>query len=289
MPRQEMSILDKVNFFTETLDRKKYDELSTVYDWYVQIAMRTILMHSDLCDDLYEFIINSPAKLDPSESKIFYALFDDWKELNINNPSDTFSVRSTPVYYIWKYRQDERLEDIWNCCEQYELNLFNIENKKLIHTPIDDFYERRDLDKLIHNITVDLDASNEQILKDFRHWLTETRKKNPRGHEKKQRIEKFNFGEKDFGDWIEERVLYAFDVKFIADYNKIELSDAEIAEIVFFDQDESVCADKLNKFVARTKKTLAWLFTIPTVIALGTQIYSEKQNDAASDSKKKTC
>lgn len=167
------------------------------------------------------------------------------------------------------------------------MNPFDTENKRFIHTPIDDFYGIKFLDKPIHNVTVDLDASNQQILNDFKNWLTEIRKKNPGQLPRKQRIEKVNFDKKDFENWTKARILYAFDVRFVAEYNKIKLKEAEIAEIVFFDEDETVSNDKIDQF-SKTKKTSNWLFTIPTVRAMATQIYSEKQTGTTPRSKKKT-
>ena len=93
---------------------------------------------------------------------------------------DTISVYGTSAAKHWHIANDDKLSDIWELLKPgWFMNEITHEQAKLIHSPIDIIYKTKDIscryDTSTH-VTIELAASDEQIMSDFRQWLTEYRK-----------------------------------------------------------------------------------------------------------------
>jgi hypothetical protein len=263
---------------TSWFDLKKYDKLNELDlgGWCKQLTARHCLM-SFCDDDVAERGIQvqrSGIKETPIIPKFNYEFF--FRRKNTTHPFNTSSIESTTAFHIWTLREHKL--DVWECCElrnfsgdnqgyfihdKKKLRKLMDERRKLINEPIDLILKGSEMESRSHNLVVHLNATDEQIMKDFRHWLTEYRKAVE--HEAHKR----NFTDKDLREWVEYRVLPYLDLMLIAQLEGKSITQAQMARLIFPDEHTVDITDRLR----RTTKTKAeWLFKDSTVQAIQAQL-----------------
>ncbi|MDD2863977.1 MAG: DUF6387 family protein [Methylococcales bacterium] len=192
-------------------------------------------------------------------------------------PFNTYSVYSTPAIHVWQDREweaesaengNELFQKIWKQCEVFERHS-TPEQDAPIYVPYDFLYQQTTNsfeNGLQTNVTVDLTATDEQILSDFQHWLTEYRKAT--GYESN----KNNFSDKDFDEWRKYQLLPYIDLTLSRDIEGKKITNAKIASLIFKETDDPVGA------LRTTKKKAEWLLRRKTLEAIEAQIGALKGN-----------
>lgn len=253
-------------------DLKKYDALAELdlKGWYMQIDARLcIIYEGDLMNEIE--ILSAIRELQNNPIWQFNDERGGEESATCHDspryPFNTYSVYSPSVYHVWESRKLEEyghvfFQDVWNQCEKFGWG-GNPEQDALMHEPYDFLYKKFDEldDGSDTHVTINLTATDEQILSDFQHWLTEYRKAVGRESNKK------NFSDKDLACWYESRLLPYIDLTLSAAIEGKKITQAKIAELLCLD------LDKLRKTI---KPKAEWLFRHETLTAIEDQLSSLK-------------
>jgi len=264
-------------------DLKKYEFVAELdlNGWYHQIEVRNNIFRcisKGIADD---FILDIMSGLQKNPAwGLGYGLADfgwDASPVLSSYPFNTFSVFSTPALYVWMNRDAEEslsLGDILDKCKKY---LSDSDDFIHIHSAQDDsvctpydFLINQDNQKINEaNVTVNLTATDQQILSDFQHWLTEYRKAT--GYESKKK----NFSDKDLSCWHESRLLPYIDLTLSATIEGKKITQSKIASLIFQDNQD---IDVVNKLRLSTKPKAEWLLRNETLAAIEAQLSAFKDN-----------
>lgn len=197
---------------------------------------------------------------------------DLWYKKDPRYPFNTFSVESTRAHDFWSVVGDCEdneggLKNVWKCCELYDLKTTS-KYHEIANTPFDVICKEKGFNISLSNVTVDLTASDEQIMSDFRHWLTEYRK--VMGYESK----KNNFTNRHLLEWVKYRLLPYIDLTLIAELKGKTIPQAKMANLLFGDWEE-----KPVNIVERLRKVTApkaeWLLDESTLRVIEVQLSAE--------------
>jgi hypothetical protein len=159
---------------------------------------------------------------------------------------------------------NEDVVDVWESCVSVFYRNATDEQKKLAHTPWELIVKERSIGLQVLNIVgVDLGASDEQIMSDFRHWLTEYKKFT--GYKSPKR----NFTDKDLSEWVEYRILPYIDLKSVAKFEGKIITQAKMARLIFPNEYDIDITERLRR---TTKPKADWLFSYSTTSAILAQI-----------------
>ncbi len=258
-------------------DLSNYDELASMdlSGWHTQIDVRNFISRLILKKSERDVLsIMKGLQKNPIwlfDNEVLGELMERYHSLSVYQ-FNTYSVFSTPAYLRWISRTsaDESLQDIWNLCEEYDENEeYDAELDAAIYTPYDFIcHQKVGVSVIPHaNLTIDLTATDEQILSDFQHWLTEYRKAT--GYESN----KNNFTDKDLNYWHELRLLPYIDLTLSAAIEGKKITQAKIANLIFSDYQHIDTVDKLRR---TTKPKAEWLLRNETVSAIEAQLSSFK-------------
>lgn len=276
-------------------DLKKYDALAKLDlgGWYTQIKVREKIFHL-IASGKEENVFNALKIIKKlQENPIWTSLDDAEKEWSVYQndskfkyPFNTHSVYSTPALYMWFNVSTEQLQNIWECCiNVIDEGTGDELQEDLINTPYDLLIQQAGIEEgeRFTNVVIDLTATDEQILGDFKYWLSKYRK------ETGYKSSKNNFGDKNLVEWQKYRVLPYFDLnlfspvmKCLQDFEEgIEdidgvavktIYETKIARLIFPDKDDPVGA------LRTTKKKFESLLKDETIKAIEIQLYSFKGN-----------
>ncbi|WP_292930109.1 DUF6387 family protein [Nitrosomonas sp.] len=110
-------------------------------------------------------------------------------------------------------------------------------------------------------LKIDLEASDEMILKEFKDWLVQTRSTS-------NEFIKRQFSSADFEDWYSSRLLPYWDLTTIATMEDATIPFHVLGKILFPDEYEVDLAERIRKV---TKKKCQYLFSDMVVSALSAQ------------------
>jgi hypothetical protein len=270
---------------TSWFNLKNYDKLSTLdlSGWYRQISMRNYL----------HFLVDNKKSLrgmfrgDPGPMRCLIELppwYEDiktnpifanpphdwgaWRECHLKHTFNTLSVMGTTPFQFWLGVNEDRLRssDVWKYCELEHANDATPEQVALINTPINSLLNEIDSDGVDPAfVTIDLTATDEQIMSDFRHWLTEYRK--AIGYESHKK----NFTDKNLSEWVEWRLLPYIDLMLVAKVEKKEITQNKAARLIFSDEYEVDIVDRLRR---TTKPKAEWLMSKKTQQAIKIQLHA---------------
>ncbi len=269
-------------------DLKKYDALAELdlSGWQRQIEIRQLIsydLEKDSCYDAGDYSASELFKR-LKKNPIWTGGTREWdigRTLN-KYPFNTHSVYSTPALFEWFNGNEDRLHHIWECCENvYSQNIEDEKQEDLINTPYDLLIQQAGIGESgkFTNVTVDLTATDEQILGDFKYWLSEYRKAT--GCESN----KNNFSNKDLSCWHKLRLLPYIDVILISPVMELlqhlkkgneglvakPMTQARIANLIFPDYQHIDIVDKLRR---TTKPKVEQLFKDKTLKAIEAQLSS---------------
>jgi len=94
------------------------------------------------------------------------------------------------------------------------------------------------------NVTVNLHASEAQLVDDFRQWLTEIKEARSLAHQRKR------LNQMDFEDWDRFKVLAYLDLTFWALVNDYEITNQVLGLALFPSEFEIALADRVRKVVS---------------------------------------
>ena len=202
-----------------------------------------------------------------------------------------FEFRKGPEYYRSKYKfntttvystcaEDIRtlgtmneLSHIWDYVDlegrARSADLYDEDKEALINTPINLLLDNEGFTDGI--LTVNLDATDEQIINDFSHWLSEYRKFI--GYQTKRK----NFCEKDFSEWVQWRLIPYFDLKIAASIEKKELTQSRAANLIFFYEYDVGIVDRLRRTTIPKAK---WLISYEVIGAMNSQLNASLLNNS---------
>lgn len=283
--------MEKQELDTSWFDLKNYKELEyfDLEDWHRQLIIRVFSVYDGELD------------IQRIKEKPIYGLFDNSDYLtnsilnfyvkSVSHSFDTKSVKSAIVKDI-----DDRFKNNWGkdfLDYRKKIATINeyVNNPKFFiekHGEIDKFLfihtlkEMDMLDTLLDSekysskplVSVNLKATNEQIISDFTHWLTEYRKiaGYPPVQKKDSTKPLKEFGCKEFKQWIDHRVLPYIDLMLVEAHEGKFLKEETLANLIFPDMDYILQSkDKLKNTV---KPIANWLLSESTLKAMELQLAS---------------
>lgn len=223
-------------------DLSKYDELASMdlSGWHNQLEVRNLITyfieekytHPELREydylDFFERIKENPIWRHEKEGSHSDKIpFIEAKKY----PFNSYAVQNTVASDIWFFASEDRFKNVWDSCEKYFMENIELDDDimDLINTPVNFLYSGYSDNSA--NLTIDLTASNEQIIIDFQHWLTEYRKFTG------LKSIKNNFTNKDLANWHELSLLPYIDLTIHAAIEGKKITDSAMAELINQDID----------------------------------------------------
>ncbi|ATG89129.1 hypothetical protein MKLM6_0857 [Methylomonas koyamae] len=117
-------------------------------------------------------------------------------------------------------------------------------------------------------LSINLHANDEQIIDDFRHWLSNIRELVNKKSAKK------DFCESDFNEWAEYKVLPYIDLKIWSMLCERKITQSMIARALYPDEYEIDITERIRK---TTKKKADWLMRGSVIDAFGVQLQKTKK------------
>jgi hypothetical protein len=251
-------------FNTDWFDLSKYNDVDKLglHEWHQQLRMRCYMrwriednveIHKGWIDQIKAAPIIRNSKWDYSQ----------WKEGRGNNP-DYYSVYSTPAQFHWLEATDDRFADVWEACQLDEDGKATEEQRRLIQTPYTLLSSQRGMSsEEVTGVTVNLTATDEQIISDFKKWLPAYRKASGyTAHDK-------NFTDKNLADWSKWRVLPYIDLWLVAKASGAIITQNKMARLIFSDEDSVDIVDRLRR---TTRPKAEWLMGGKILEAISAQI-----------------
>lgn len=137
-----------------------------------------------------------------------------------------------------------------------------------LNTFMETDYRSLDYGKAV--LSVDLHATDEHIIQDFKNWLSDTR--NTLAKASAKRI----FSSLDFAEWGEYKILPYLDLKIWSIYSGSKITQAMIGNAIFPDELDVDTTERIRK---TTKKKAEWLMNHSVVDALGVQLKKELEDN----------
>lgn len=249
-------------FLKSGLRIERYDQMKTlsVAEWEEQWAARFVLR-------IFLNLRNSDGdeRVDEQLRQFVMRLFID-PILSSDNPltkgSLTLDTRypavrgltATDIYNTFELLSDEEFDDVASACRK---GIFRSEeDRELCWTDLDALcMERRGEPWHTPLLTVDLNATDEQIMNDFRRWLDEERRTRVRVIDRDAKEMRKDISEKDISKWVQFRVAAYVDIILVQEWlrttNAAKLTDPQTAELLFPDEYEVDRVSRLRKVVQK--------------------------------------
>ncbi len=259
---------------------KKYEALRTldVQGWSRQILIRTVvaeLLESDAPEDKQEALdwINEIAispVIAPADDS---GHVENWLTRIKRNPCITYSVWPTEILTLYAYAQefdsgDAYMRNLRAACKASLHGKATLEEDALVRQSFDHAMSDQEIDSEgMMNLTVDLSATDEQLIADYKRCLTASRK--ALGKVAPQQ----NFCAKDFCKWFENGILPYIDLTLWARAHNISITQNALGEAIFPNEDD---ADTTERIRRTTKPQATYLLREETCRALEYQATSEK-------------
>ena len=149
---------------------------------------------------------------------------------------------------------DTGIDDVWKeCCDKW--NTLELDDDSDAYKDVDEVRynackNQCENDEAFFHLSVDLYATDEQIVNDFEFWLVEARKKYNRkpaqeSPDPKRTKKKKNFSDKDMGIWVNDRIIQYLDLKIISAFEEKKITNEGLGEILFPD----ISGDKVRRTV----------------------------------------
>lgn len=253
-------------FDTSWFDLKKYEKLSELdlMGWCSQLEFRQYVNDHGSDDDNKDYVENWLRRI--KQKPILESYVDDRQKTQQElYPFNTYSVWSLSAMEAWGGGTDSRLDYVWQACEMENAYIPTKEQARLVQTPIDFLFKANGIDKdiyMFNHVVVDLEATDAQIMRDFRHWLTEYRK--AIGYESSKK----SFTETNLSEWMSNKLLPYIDLTLTAKLERKSITQAEIARLIFPDESNIDLVERLRRTI---KPKAEWLIKAATVAAINAQ------------------
>lgn len=200
---------------TSWFDLKNYEGLTelTLNDWLENLKIRSYAMEGVFFTSI-DFFKTTP---------VLQGLPCDFLTRAVYNTS--FLTVWWHIQYFGKYGYyDSMGKIIEKKADGIEITQ---EEETLMETPVDHIFSPPASKQHYNYLTVDLRATDQQIMEDFSHWLAECRKVAALDSRKKK------FTQKDLMDWVTYRVLPYIDLMIIAKQEQKKITQARLANLIF--------------------------------------------------------
>ncbi|MDF0500850.1 DUF6387 family protein [Burkholderia cenocepacia] len=127
-------------------------------------------------------------------------------------------------------------------------------------------------------VSVDLNSSDEKLVSDFRAWLAETRRRTG------ITVKKRRFGDSDFYNWAEKRILAYLDLKIWQEKNNVRLTNHVIGTALFPHEFDVALSERVRKVIAPLAE---FAVAGSTITALYSQVMSEQTDSFGSEAEPK--
>lgn len=239
---------------TSWFDLKKYDELNNLdlLGWHCQLISRKWIDRSSTATWI-EHLKEKPIFSTDNHNSYFGQKYYSRYSFN------TSSVASTTAAEFFVINHNH-LKDVLICSKVY-----TDEAQELVKNPLNLLCNERGLDSAGYSnyVTVDLTVSDEQIMSDFRHWLTEYRKAT--GYESKEK----NLTDKHLSEWVKYRILPYIDLNLIAQLEGKTITPTEMSKLIFGSEYDTASLRTLRE---STKPRVEWLLRETTTEIIEAQI-----------------
>ena len=242
-------------------DLRKYDGLAELdlIGWQRQIEIRSFLL----------FALGQ-LDIDPRYGKYIKLWLDDIKIMPVlslyqanenthyvTKPKGQSSLHTTTAWEFWMEAgdkgDDDQFSEVWSFCRMENCNTTDDKQRKIINTPMSELYKNISIDCCGHeHITLDLTATDEQLINDFKVWLSEQRAAT------KEQPTKNNLTDKCMKSWVKNRLLPYIDLVIINGFEKLGLTQVTIANLIHSDD---VNVDVVDKTKRTTRPKAMQLFT----------------------------
>ncbi len=272
--------MEKQELDTSWFDLKKYEGLKDLdlQGWLNQIRVRIWARALNEDSRFSRLIKNTPivqeiCSLDVDAQKY---------------PFNTNSVKSIPAKDIWFHTSvsNSPLNEVWRYCEKdrFKKSLTKEQND-LIEMPLNLLFRQMLPRAFFFNangcdnyVSVDLTATDEQIMNDFKIWLTEYRKfaDYPALQKKDSTKPLKEIGEKEFKQWRENRILPYLDLTIIEKCENKTLRKETLFKLIF--PDDKSCLNPEEKLKKTVKPLANWFLSSETISAIKFQLAKEKES-----------
>jgi hypothetical protein len=281
------------NLDTKWFDLKRYDPLKEmpIEGWAYQLMIRTQVSQYIRENSEYSRIKAREAASFLQMKPVTYPYSPCWLESKYDTIAEeiaegydftTSSVNSLTSLDLWKLFTDKSMESLWSDCREYSNDYYDwdrTELHKIVERPhnISQIEIKGNSSEFKRNafVLVDLGATDEQIKKDFDHWLKQYRK-SVDYHIRKKTTESLPFQpftKIDFERWIRDRYLPYIDLELIAQVYGKEIKKVEFGKLLLL---EGVSSDRIRQ----TKKFNAMsLIDNEIYAALSVQIINDRASN----------
>lgn len=170
-----------------------------------------------------------------------------WHSRRSARPYDTYSVWALESYFAYCHflefvsPEDPFMASVKAACESEDRGNQTEEAEALATMPYDLVYKRRGISTEGQTtVVVDL-ATDEQILDDFRHWLSGFRTAI------EVQAPKSNFTEKDFASWCENGVIPYMDLTLWARAEGYSITQNALGEAIFPMEDRADTTERIRR------------------------------------------
>lgn len=250
-------------------DLKNY-ELSkefNLYQWYIEVTARSSILfyHGKDVDwrkNSYESIVTEIKEKPISLHCRCDSEIGRWKDIRNIDPTIRYSVQLTPAYEYMDFDKSRYFNEdvsIDNCFDTEEL-------RQKVSVPLNLLDLDLGMTPHFMNVTVDLAATNEQILDDFKSVLSGYRE-----------ISKYdpplkNFTPKKMKEWYEKKLLPYCDLLIVSKYQNYKMTQASMANLLFRNEPD---VDTVLRLRRTTIPNANYLFDEKTHRAMWAQLQSE--------------
>jgi hypothetical protein len=154
----------------------------------------------------------------------------------------TVSVNSLSSYELAQLVADPNLSQVWEACKhmhELEANLYDDDLELIPDTNLTDIAltphdvnirQQLNIALPLAYVAINLSSTDEQIQKDFKHWLIHYRKE-VECHSKKKL-----FKQADFDSWVKYGVIPYLDLIFISGLEGKKITQEQMADLIFPDE-----------------------------------------------------
>ena len=239
-------------------DIGKYDALKEMkLDWWSGgLMLRAILRsmakqqsrHTEIDGKMLNMVITNPVPTDITPKYRGAILSKGFSSVYDRTSYDVFSDR----YAL----DNENLADIREAgerfYEQMEIEKKFLSRPKILDESFDDALTNRGFtdQNRVRQVNVDIAATDEQLILDFKEWLSKKREVTCIRPPSK------NLSEKDMNEWIKHRVLALIDIDIFCLYTNTTISNAVVGALLFPEEFDVDLSERIRKVVRPLARTL---------------------------------
>jgi hypothetical protein len=262
-------VIKSVHEITEWFDVRKYDGLKSLdlVGWAKQVTSRSFT-HWLLTDHLLRYeSLDDPRQIEILKDQKNHALnwirsfvrdpivppFKDdekigiWRNGSASRPYDGHTIRAmtaSNVYFLSLERDSESpyWQAVFSAGDAENYGRTTPEQDKILKTPADLIYKKKGIDTDgLTFVEVDLKATDEQIMSDFRHWLTNYRQvvDTPAPQQ--------NFTDKDFSAWFEAGVIPYIDLMLWSLAGNCSITQNVLGQVIFPDEYSADTTERIRR------------------------------------------